>query len=58
MRNLHAIDVDDNNRMSYRVVVDFSNKQSSTIQFRYKIERDIDQIFDSLSTNDFLQIDF
>ena len=58
MRNLHAIDVDDDDRISYRIVIDFSNKQSSTIQFRYKIERDIDQIFDSLSTNDFLQIDF
>ena len=58
MRNLHAIDVDDDDRMSYRVVVDFSSKQSSAIQLRYRIERDIDQVLDSLSTNDFLQIDF
>ena len=58
MRDLHAINVDDDDRMSYRVIVNLSSKQSSAIQLWYETECDIDQIFDSLSTNDFLQFDF
>ena len=58
IRDLHAINIDDDDRMSYRVIVNLSNKQSSAIQLWYEIECDIDQIFDSLSTNDFLQLDF
>ena len=58
IRNLHAINVDDDNQISYRVIVNLSNKQSSTIQLWYEIECNIDQIFNSLSTNDFLQLDF
>ena len=54
MRDLHAINVDDDDRMSYRVIASLSNKQSSTTQLWYEIECDIDQILDSLSTNDFL----